>query len=156
MSQCDSCQSCSLTLNASWKNVRKNTDLDCSAIALAVVAPLSFTCSDLASLDQRSRNILLINKKRQVNLDAFFATHSVFIVEQIATFLRPTVGPATVTARLNYYSRIGCIRSIVQLIYAVVPHGLSANKALRPQASLAFKLDCDIVNLSTALGQTHI
>ncbi len=76
-----------------------------------------------------------MNKNRQVNLDAFFASHSVFTVEQIATFLRPAVGPAAVTARLSYYSRIGRIRSIARSIYAVVPHGLSA-EALRPDPFL--------------------
>lgn len=60
---------------------------------------------------------------RKVTPQTFFAQHPVFTREQFAEFLGPGVGPAGLTARLSYYSRTGCIRSVARSVYAVVPYG---------------------------------
>lgn len=74
-------------------------------------------------------------KKRQVDLDAFFAARPVFTRDQFVTALGPEVGPAAVTARLAYYSRSGRLRSITRRVFAVVPPG-QAPDSLRPDPFL--------------------
>lgn len=74
-------------------------------------------------------------KKRQVQVDAFFAAHPVFTREQIVQAMAPEVGRAAVAARLSYHSRTGRLRSIARRIYAVVPPG-QAPDSLRPDPFL--------------------
>ena len=81
---------------------------------------------------------------RKVGPQGFFASHPVFTREQFGEFLGPRLTPAGLTARLSYYSRTGCIRSIARSVYAVVPYGRSPDSvkpdpflvasALRPDA----------------------
>jgi len=71
-------------------------------------------------------NIPDMTTKRQVNIEDFFAQHSVFSLAEAARVLAPPGGRPGTVERLKYHVKTGRLKRMARELYGVVPRGQSA------------------------------